>query len=424
MRRTNLCISVGCSAVSGLDTEERKRDDVQSSSLLPNRRSFLKLTGAVGAAGLATGTAAGEAVEDVVKGTDLELPAEGERPMVRVIGTGGTIASTQEAAEGSGYDVSQRAQAIIESVPILTEFVEITFEQVAQKGSSSLLVEDYANVARAARRAEDDGAAGVIVTHGTDAIEEDAYFNDLVLDLDIPVAFVGAQRPGDAVSADGPGNLLTAVRMITREEFHLEDEPSGVYVVLNDTIHAARDVTKTNTTKLETFDSGPPGPVAVFTDIELLLYRPPGSYSGNLSNADLDTVSDKTVPIVSTGAGAEAYVTEQAIAGEYDVDGIAVLATGAGGGTAPAVSDASERAIDAGIPVVKATRVFWGPLDEEYGPLEGRSAKDCRPVTMESLPVWKSRLHLMLALTVTEDLDEIAETVVGYGKPAYPPSTL
>lgn len=401
----------------------RKVDSKQTKSLMPNRRSFLKLTGAVGGAGLMAGTAAGKSIEDAVEDSeDIELPDEDERPMIRVIGTGGTIASTQEAAGGSGYDVSERAQAIIDSVPILANFAEITFEQVAQKGSSSLLIEDYANVARAARQAEADGAVGAIVTHGTDAIEEDAYFNDLVLDLDIPVAFVGAQRPGDAVSADGPANLLTAVRMLTREEFHLEDEPSGVYVVLNDTVHAARDVTKTNTTKLETFDSGPPGPVAVFTDIELLLYREPGSYSGDLSDADLDAVSEKVVPIVSTGAGIDAYITEQAIAGEYDVDGIAILATGAGGGTAPAVSDATQSAVEAGIPVVKATRVFWGPLDEEYGPLEERDGDVA--VTMESLPVWKSRLHLMLALTVTENLDEIAETVAGYGLPAFPPSTL
>ena len=166
------------------------------------------------------------------------------------------------------------------------------------------------------------------VTNSTNAIEEDAYFNDLVLDLDIPVAFVGAMRAADTVSADGPANLLTAARMITREEFHLNDEPNGVYVVLNETVHAARDVTKTHTTKVDTFDSGAAGPIAVFTDEQLVLYREPGSYSSNLADADLDATSDMVVPIVTTGAGADAYPIEQAIAGEYDVDGILVQATG------------------------------------------------------------------------------------------------
>lgn len=387
----------------------------ESGSFMPNRRSFLKLTGVTGGAALTGGTAAAQSAEEMLK--DVELPAEDEKPLVRLVSTGGTIASTESASEGAGYSLSEQADAIVDAVPLLDYFVDIEIDQVAQKGSSSLLIEDYVAVAEAAEQAEADGADGVIVTHGTDAIEEDAYFNDLVLDLDIPVVFVGAMRAADAVSADGPSNLLTAARLITRNEFHLSDEPSGVYVVLNETVHAARDVTKTNTTKVETFDSGPAGPIAIFTDDELLLYREPGSYSSNLSDCDLSTASEMTVPIVTTGGGADAYLIEQAISGAYDANGITIQSTGRGG-SSPAIDNASETAIEAGIPIVRATRVHFGPLapSDDSGSV----------VIMEDLPAWKARLHLIVALTITSDLETIRETVDEgkYGTAVVPPSTL
>ncbi|WP_122088213.1 asparaginase domain-containing protein [Halalkalicoccus subterraneus] len=383
---------------------------------MPNRRSFLKLTGAAGSAGLMAGTAAADSTEELL--ADVELPDKSDRPLVRLVTTGGTIASTEEAAEGSGYSVSEEADAIVEAVPVLDYFIDIEVDRVAQKGSSSLLVEDYVGVAKAAKRAEADGAAGVIVTHGTDAIEEDAYFNDLVLDLDIPVAFVGAMRAADAVSADGPSNLLTAARMITREEFHLKDEPSGVYVVLNETIHAARDVTKTHTTKVDTFESGAAGPIAVFTDEQLVLYREPGSYSSNLANADLDATCDMVVPIVTTGAGADAYLIEQASAGKYDVDGILVQATGWWGGTSPSITEASQEALEAGIPVARSTRVHDGPLRliDEESPI----------VIMEDLNAWKARLHMMVALSISADLEGVRDSVTEgkYGIDVVAPSSI
>lgn len=393
------------------DSEKNSRN---SGSFMPNRRSFLKLTGAAGGTALAGGTAAAQSAEDML--ADLELPAEDERPLVRLVSTGGTIASTEAAAD-EGYSLSEQADAIVESVPELEHFIDIEIEEVAQKGSPSLLVEDYANVAKAAKQAEEDGAAGVIVTHGTNSIEEDSYFNDLVLDLDIPVVFVGAMRPADAIVADGPMNLLLAARLITRNEFHLVDEPSGVYVLLNETVHAARDVMKSDPWALETFSSGTPGPIARFTDDEILIYREPGSYSADLSGCNLDATVDVTVPIVATGAGAEAPLMEQAISGKYDADGFAVQHSGRGG-TSPAISDATEAALDAGIPVVSSTRNFDGPAS--------RSDDEGSEVSMEDLPVWKARLHLIVALTMTSDLEEIRETVEEgkYGTAIIPTSTL
>lgn len=379
---------------------------------MPNRRSFLKLTGAAGGTALASGTAAAQSAEDML--ADVELPDEDERPLVRLLGTGGTIASTEAAAD-EGYSVSEQADAIVESVPELEHFVNIEVEQVAQAGSPSLLVDDFVSVAEGARRAEEDGAAGVIVTHGTSSIEEDAYFNDLVLDLDIPVVFVGAMRPADAIVADGPTHLLLAARLVTRNGFHLSDEPSGVYVLLNETVHAARDVTKSDTWSLETFESGSPGPIARFTDDEILIYREPGSYSADLSDCDLNAASKLTVSIITTGAGAEAPLIEQAIHGEYDADGFALQTTGRGG-VSPAITEASEAAMDMGIPIVGGTRTHDGPLDPNRGSM----------IALEDLPAWNARLHLIVALTMTNDIEAIRATVEGskYGEAIVPTSTL
>ncbi len=339
----------------------------------------------------------------------------GKKPLARLLSTGGTIASTEEAAEGASYTLSKKADEIIDSVPHLDYFIDIEVEEVAHKLSPRLLIEDYVAVANAAKKAEADGVDGVIVTHGTSSIEENAFFNDLVLDLDIPVAFVGAMRPNDAAMADGPSNLLTAVRMIASDQFHLGN--NGVYVVLNDTIHAARDVEKSDTWAPETFDSGLAGPIARFTNSELQLYREPKSYCPNLSDCDLEGIHELTVPIVTTAAGAEAPLIEQAIAGRYAADGFAIQTTGRGK-TSPAISRAVESAVEAGFPVVSSSRCYYGPIEPQRNPGS--------VITMGNLPVWKARLYLLVLLTKTSDIEIIREAVVesGYGKTVTAPSVL
>ncbi|WP_231754529.1 asparaginase domain-containing protein [Halapricum sp. CBA1109] len=362
----------------------------EEGSMLPNRREFLKMTGAAGSAAMIGNPASADVDGSMV-------PDHQDKPEVRIVGTGGTIASTQEAADDGGYSLSEQAEAIVESVPILDEFADISFSQPVQKPSPFLTAEDFVSVSKDIMRAAEDGVDGIIVTHGTDAIEEDAFFQDVVLDLDIPVCFVGAMRAADAISADGPANLLSAVRVCTREEFHLDSEPSGVYVVMNETILAARDARKTHTSRVDTFKSEFAGPIGVLDDGEIVLYREPGSYTANLPYHNLDAVSDQNVPIAGTGAGHDAYILEQAMDGEYEVDGIVVETTG-NGGTQPDIYSATSEAAEMGIPVGTSTRVYWGAMgagpysDDEPG----------TPVSTEDIPAWNARLLMMVALTATD----------------------
>lgn len=387
---------------------------------MPNRREFLKMTGAVGGGLMTSG-----AVEAELDGSS--VPAPQERPEIRVVGTGGTIASTQEAAEGSGYSLSERAQTIVDAVPVLEEFVEISFSQPVQKPSPFLNAGDFVDITESIRSAAEEGVDGIIVTHGTDALEEDAFFQDLVLDLDIPVVFVGAMRPADAISADGPANLVAAARVCTREEFHLESEPSGVYAVMNDMILAARDVRKTHTSRVDTFKSKLAGPIGVLDGGEIVLYRDPGSYTANVEH-DLDRIPDQNVPIAGTGAGHDAYILEQAMDGEYDVDGIVVETTG-NGGTQPAIYEATAEAAAMGIPVGTATRVYWGAMSTGPYPEEEQGT----PVSMEDIPAWNARLLMMVAMTgtesrrgVSEDLEMVRQAAYEskYGTRGIAPSTL
>jgi L-asparaginase len=396
-------------------TNQLKQNELQRrGSLIANRRAFLRATGVVGGTSIMAGKTAADAVEEGLLIED-DLPEPDEQPNVKLISTGGTIASTQAAQEeDAGYSLSEQAEQILETVPLIDEFVNITIEEVAEVPSPELVPDDFVAVAEAAREADANGFDGVIVTHGTSSIEENAYYNDLILDLDIPVVFVGAMRPADADSADGPANLLTAVRTVTRREFHLEDEPSGVYVAMNNEVHAARDVTKMDTHKVETFDSGPKGPIAIFTDDELLLYRNLGSHSADLSEC---TSTNKNVPIITTAAGANAFVIEQTLEGNYDADGFVIKVVGRSG-SSPDLLAAREQAVDAGYPIVRTSLNVTGPV----APTDGENDE----ITAGDMNGRKARLHLMLALETTSDFRELQASFdeSSYGIPVVAPSTI
>jgi L-asparaginase len=342
------------------------------------------------------------------------------KPLVKFISTGGTIASTSEVAQGNeykNYQVSKDADELIETVPKLESYIDVEFNDLMNKESPKLLIQDYIKIAKAITEAESEGVDGVVITHGTSSIEETAFFCDLVLDLSIPVAFVGAMRPADAIDADGPANLLNAARMMNVDAFQEGSGSRGVYVVLNETIHAARDVTKSDTWALESFESGQPGPVARFTDEEIQMYREPKSYSADLTDCDLEDTAEMTVPIVTTGAGAQGTLMQQALEGEFSADGFVVQTTGRGG-TSPDITQASIEAVESGIPVVTTPRIFYGPLmsSDEPGTI----------IPMENVHGWKARIHLIVCLTITREIEEIRELMAEskYGQSVVAPAEI
>ena len=177
-----------------------------------------------------------------------------ELPNVVILATGGTIAGRGgSATQMTGYNPGEiGVQILINAVPEIKQYANVSGEQVANIGSFAMTHEVWLKLAKRVNELLASPAVdGIVITHGTDTLEETAYFLNLVVKSDKPVVLVGAMRPATAISADGPVNLLNAVRLAGSPKAR----GKGVLVGMNDQINGARDVTKTNTTHVETFKS-------------------------------------------------------------------------------------------------------------------------------------------------------------------------
>ncbi|ELY40950.1 asparaginase [Natronorubrum sulfidifaciens] len=313
-------------------------------------------------------------------------------PTVAILSTGGTIAST--SAEG-GATPSKRGADLVEAVPELETHADLAVEEIAQVPSYDMTFDTMMDLATAVRRVAADGADGVVVTHGTDTLEESAYFLDLTLECTIPVVFTGAQRRPDETSPDGPANLLAAVRVASHEQFS-----SGVYVATNDEVHAARDVTKTHTSALETFDSPSTGPIAALTRSDVRVIREPRSYSATF---DVGSVTSD-IAIVASGADMGRRPIDRAL--EDDVDGIVVNGTGLGNTTSD-LGGAIAAAVAAETPVVVVSRCQAGVTAPVYGGGGGGTTLQSHgAIHGDDLPAHKARVKLAVVCAVADAFEE------------------
>ncbi len=241
-------------------------------------------------------------------------------PEVAVLSLGGTISSTQ-AEGGSGVAPSLTGEALVEDVPEISEVAEVSADSFRQVPGSELVLEDLIELAAEIESRIDAGAAGVVVTQGTDTIEETSFVLDLLVDQDAPVIVTGAMRNPTLPGAEGPANLLASVRVATSEAAR----GLGAMVVLNDEIHAARFVQKTHTSNPATFRSPLAGPVGyVFEDNVRIATRPIGR-----RYIDLPPESqDRPVALYTVGLGDDGRLLEQI--GRLGYDGLVIEAFGVG----------------------------------------------------------------------------------------------
>jgi L-asparaginase len=337
----------------------------------------------------------------VVFGSQLAFAAV-KLPNVKILATGGTIAGAGVTSTTTvGYTAAVTPVAkLISNVPELSKAANVTGEQVSQIASESMTMEIWLKLAKRVNQllAQDD-VDGIVITHGTDTLEETAYFLNLVVKSSKPVVIVGSMRPGTAMSADGPLNLYRAVVLAGSKNA----VGKGVLVMLNDTINAGRDVTKTITDRVDTFQSPLLGAIGVFTGDEPVFYRQTLRKHTVNSEFDVSDLNDlPRVDIVYHYAGNAGTMIDAAV--KAGAKGLVHAGTG-NGSIGKAEYPAVENALKNGVVVVRSARVGSGIIsrngeadDDKYG-----------FVSSDNLNPQKARILLMLALTKTTDVKKIQD---------------
>jgi L-asparaginase len=332
-----------------------------------------------------------------------------DRPRVYVIGTGGTISTVGDSRNDyMNYSYGNRHLSIeemLERVPEVNGFAEVVPEQLINVGSTEVEPSHWLQLARRINRifTEDPQAAGVAVTHGTATLEETAYFLNLTVRSRKPVVVTGAMRPASGLGTDSDVNLIDCVRVAAAPAA----AGRGVLTVLNNEIQASRDVTKTNSYRLETFRSNELGFLGYAdSDEEVVFYRTPTRSHTADTEFDADGVAElPRVDIAYAYAGADDLVIK-AVA-DAGVPGLVAAGLGSGG-SSPKYMRGLREAQARGVRVVIASHTGNGRV------MRTKRFTEEGFVVADNLSPKKARILLMLGLTVTNDADEIQRMMLTY----------
>lgn len=273
-------------------------------------------------------------------------------PRVLVLATGGTIAGKADPRSAIGYDAgSTTGQQLVDAVPGVERLAQLHVEQIANIPSQDMNHKVWFRLVERINKAfAQHEADAVVITHGTDTMEETAFFLDTVLHHEQPVVMTGSMRPGSAISADGPANIYEAVKVAA----HPQARGRGVLVVLNDTIHAAHWVSKADSTALQTFVSRNAGPVGIVDPAAVRFYGPARARLSLPLPAGTDL---PPVDVIYAHADMDGRQIDEAI--RVGVKGIVIAGMGDGNVSASALQ-ALDRAVAAGLVVVRSSRVGDG----------------------------------------------------------------
>jgi L-asparaginase len=322
---------------------------------------------------------------------DADPPA---RSKVRLIATGGTISNR------TGGRLT--ADELLKSVPALDRYVRAQAEQFANVASSELTVTQWLELARRINQLfqQDSDLSGVVVTSGTDTLEETAYFLNLAVRTDKPVVVVGSMRNPSTLGYEGAANLLHAFRVAAEPA----SRGKGVLVVLNEEINAAREATKTDALRLQTFQSRGYGVLGVVDSDRVVYYRT--GVKRHTAASEFDVASLKELPrvdVIMVYQGASGDLIKAAV--DQGAKGIVIASAGAGA-TSGTQREGIQYAVDKGVFVVTSTRTGSGRI--AAGRRGGGAAGNARPdtghrIAAEDLAPLKARVLLMLALAARAD---------------------
>ena len=322
-------------------------------------------------------------------------------PRIKVLATGGTIAGAQTTQADAGYKSGTfSVDDLIKAVPQLKNIAELSGEQVANIGSQTMNYEVWLKLAKRVNEVlQSDDVDGVVITHGTDTMEETGYFLTLVVKSDKPVVLVGSMRPATAISADGPINLYNGVALAGNPEAR----GRGPLIVLNDTIHYAREAQKMHTTRMDTFESPNRGIAGVMNTGKATFYSLITTRHTTKSEFSIDGLTPENMPLVVV---LYSYVNlgDKIIDAlvDHGVKGI-VLAGVGDGNTTDAALAGLERAAKKGVAVVRSSRTGGGLVDRN---VEVNDDKLGLIAGMELSPQ-KARILLTLGLAKTNDVKDL-----------------
>ena len=315
-----------------------------------------------------------------------------KKKKILLITTGGTIASvnTDAGLVPAGSEILQN------EIAHLRAYYDIEVCDLMRLDSSNIQPEEWVKIAHCVFEHR-TGADGIVITHGTDTLEETAYLLDLVHNSEKPVCLTGAMRSAAEISPDGPVNLLCAVRTAASSEAR----GKGVLVVMNEEIHAAREVVKSHSANTETFVSPFWGPLG-YVDPDRVVFR--RNTLGRQSIRPPELVED--VHLIKLASGSDSLLIDFLV--ERNVRGLVLEAFGRGN-VPPAALPGIRRAVEKGIPVVITTRTIAGRVLDVYGYEGGaKTVLEAGGILGGETSGPKARLKLMLALGVASGRDELA----------------
>jgi len=319
---------------------------------------------------------------------------------IAIIFTGGTISMRIDPLLHAAIPALSSDQ-IISMIPNIYSFSQIEVINYANIPSPhitpSMMMEIALMIKKIVKR---NDITGVILTHGTDTLEETAYLLDLIIKTDKPVVVVGAMRNSSELGYDGSSNLAAAICTAVSDKA----KNKGVLVVMNNEVNAASEVTKTNTLSLDTFKSPEFGPLGIIDNDEVIFYRDIVSHQ----YINTERLEEK-VPLIKSYPGIESDILDFYI--DSGAKGLVIEALGRGN-VPPAMVEGIERAIDNSLPVVIVSRCPTGRVLDSYGyEGGGKHLRNLGVILGGNLPGQKARIKLMLALGLTKNIDKVKSII-------------
>lgn len=316
---------------------------------------------------------------------------------ILILHTGGTISMNTDQTTGAIKPSSEHPLHAYDY--LFKDEVELSEEDILHLPSPHITPNDMLQIKYRIDRAVESGEAdGIVITHGTDTLEETAYFLDLTTDGSIPIVLTGAMRPIDEIGSDGVRNLQNAVWTAMSENAC----DKGVLVVMNEEVHAARYVTKTHTTNVATFRTPTFGPIGIVSKNNVIFYQ-------KLVDKEYYPVHriSKNVVLLKAYAGMDSMLLD--VLAEKNVDGVVIEALGAGN-LPPMTLSGLKRLLTMNIPIVLTSRAFNGIAQDIYAyEGGGKLLKEMGVIFATGLSGPKARLKLLVVLEQTTRLNEIAK---------------